>query len=80
MLGPIKQCFFTWLLFLLTLRSVNSLSCISMNNQEYKVRPQIANVNGDVPCFFLLLLKQVNAVVAVTIPIIDAQNCVFLIL
>ena len=29
-----------------------SLSCISMNNQECKTRPQVVNVNGDEPVFF----------------------------
>ena len=52
MLGFIKKCFFTGLAFLSTLISVNLLSCISMNNQECKVRPQIVNVNGDDPLFF----------------------------
>ena len=51
-----------------------------MNNQECKVRPQIVNVNGDDPVFFLLVLKQVNAVVVVTISMIHMQNCVFLML
>ena len=45
----IKQCFFTGLAFL---TSVNSLRCISMNNQECKIRPQIVNVNGDDTVFF----------------------------
>ena len=59
MYGFIKRCFFTGLVFLSTLTTVNllsvaplngvSLSCISMNNQECKVRPQIVNVNGDDP-------------------------------
>ena len=80
MLRLIKQCFFTGLIFLSTLASINSLSCISMNNQECKVRPQIVNVNGNDPVFFLLVLKQVNAVVVATISIIHAQNCVFLML
>ena len=56
------------------------LRCISMNNQECKVRPQIVNVNGNDPVFFLLVLKQVNAVVVATISIIHVQNCVFLML
>ena len=34
------------------LTSVNSLSCISINNQECKTRPQVINVNGDEPVFF----------------------------
>ena len=80
MLGFIKKCFFTGLAFLSTFTGVNSLSCISMNNQECKVRPQIVNVNGDDPVFFLLVLKQVNAVVVVTISMIHMQKCVFLML
>ena len=51
-----------------------------MNNQECKVRPQIVNVNGDDPVFFLLVLKQVNAVVVATISIMHTQNCVLLML
>ena len=49
MLGFIKKSFFTGVAFLSTLTSVNLLSCISMNNQECKVRSQIVNVNGDDP-------------------------------
>ena len=52
MLGFIKKCFFTGLAFLSTLTGVSLLSCISMINQECKVRPQIVNVNGDDPVFF----------------------------
>ena len=37
--------------------SKNSLSCISMDNQESKVRPQIVNVNGDDPVFFPYSVK-----------------------
>ena len=47
MLGFIKMCFFTGLVFLSTLTGINSLSCNSMNNQECKVRLQIVNVNRD---------------------------------
>ena len=66
MFALIKKCFFTGLAFLSTLTSVNMLSCISMNNQECKIRPQIVNVNVDDPCFLLLVLKQINAVVVAT--------------
>ena len=51
-----------------------------MNNQERKVRPNIFNVNWDDPCFLVLVLKQVNALVVGAISIIHAQNCVFLML
>ena len=57
MLGFIKKCFFTGLAFLSTLTSINLLSCISMNNQECKVRPQIINLNGDKPAFFPFSIK-----------------------
>ena len=36
---------------------INSLSCISMNNQECKTRPQVINVNGDEPVFFPFSIK-----------------------
>ena len=38
-----------------------------MDNQECKVRQQIVNVNSGMPVFFLLVLKQANALVVVTI-------------
>ena len=57
MLGFIKMCFFTRLVFLSTLTSINLLSCISMNNQECKVRPQIVNVNSKEPVFFPFSIK-----------------------
>ena len=53
----IKKCFFTGLAFLSTLTSVNMLSCISMTNQECKVRPQIVNVNRDEPVLYPFSIK-----------------------
>ena len=40
------------MLFVCYLSSVNPLECVSMNNQECKVRPEIVNVNSDEPVFF----------------------------
>ena len=67
MLGFIKKCFFTGLALLSTLTTIHSLSpaplnaiplsCISINNQECKVRPQIVNINGDDPVFFPYSIK-----------------------
>ena len=57
MLRFIKKCFFTGLAFLSILTDINSLSCISMNNQECRVRPQIVHVNGDEPIFFPFSIK-----------------------
>ena len=39
------------------LSSVNPLECISMNNQECKVRPEILNVNSDEPVFYPFSIK-----------------------
>ena len=49
--------FFTGLAFVSTLTSLNALSCISINNQEYKVRPQIVNVNSIELVFFPFSIK-----------------------
>ena len=76
----IKKWFFTGLVFLSTLTSVNLFSCISMNNQECKVRPQIVNVNGDDPVFFPYNIKTSKCGSIATISIIHAQSCVFLML
>ena len=49
MFGFVKKVLFT---ILSNFTNVNSLSCISMNNQECKTRPQVVNVSGDEPAFF----------------------------
>ena len=48
----VKKVFFIGLTILSDFKNANSLSCISMNNQECKTRPQVVNVNGDEPEFF----------------------------
>ena len=48
----VKKVFFIGSTILLRFTNANSLSCISMNNQECKTRPQVVNVNGDEPVFF----------------------------
>ena len=55
--GFVKKVFFVGLTILSSFTSVNSLSCISMNNQECKTRPQVVNVNGDEPVFFPFSIK-----------------------
>ena len=57
MFGFIKKCFFRGLVFLSTLTSLNTLSCISMNNQKCKLRPEIVNVNSDDPVFYSFSVK-----------------------
>ena len=50
--GFVKKVFLVGLTILSSLTSANSLSCISVNNQECKTRPQVINVNRDEPVFF----------------------------
>ena len=76
----VKKVIFTGLTVSSSFTSVNSLSCISMNNQECKTRQQVVNVNGDEPMFFHLVLKQVNVVVVVIISIISMQTFLYLML
>ena len=57
MFGFIKKCFFVGLTILSSFTSVNSLSGISINNQECKKRLQVVNVNGDEPVFFPFSIK-----------------------
>ena len=59
--------------------SVTPFKCVSMTNQVYKVRPEIMLIVMGL-YFILLVLKQVNAVVVVTISMIYIQKCVLLML
>ena len=77
MLKFIKKIFISTMMYFGSLSNVNPLKCISMNNQECKVRPEIVNVNSNEPYFILLVSKQVNVVVVVTISMIHMQNYVF---
>ena len=47
--GFVKKVLFVRLPMLSSFGSINWLSCISMSNQECKVRPKVVNVNGDEP-------------------------------
>ena len=53
----IKQIFFSTLMYFGSLSSVNPLECISMKNQECKVRPEIVNVNSNDPIFYPFSIK-----------------------
>ena len=53
----IKQIFFSVLLYFGSLSSVNPLECISMKNQECKVRPEIVNINSNNPIFYPFSVK-----------------------
>ena len=52
MFGFVKKVFVVGLTVLSSFPMANSLSCISINNQECKNWPPVVNVNGDDPAFF----------------------------
>ena len=53
MFGFIKKCFFTAVTFFsYNVLSVNSLECVSMNNQECKIRSQKVIVNTNEPMLY----------------------------
>ena len=47
----VKQIFVSTLMFFGSLSSVNSLECVSMKNQECKVKPEIVDVSSNNPIF-----------------------------
>ena len=53
--------FFTAMTFFsFNVLSVNSLECVSMNNQECKARPRIIDVNSNEPMFYPYSIKVMN--------------------
>ena len=79
MFGLIKKMLLI-VLSCVNLLSTTLLSSVLMNSQECKVGPEIINVNSNEPVFYPFSLKQVNAVVVVTISMIHIQRFVFLML
>ena len=53
----VKKAFFIGLKVLSSFTSVNSLGCISMNNEPCKARPEIINVNNNNPIFYPFSIK-----------------------
>ena len=48
MFGYIRAIVFTAITFF----SCNALKCASVNNQEFRIRPQIINSNSNEPSFY----------------------------
>ena len=58
MYGFIKKVFFTTMTcFSFNVLNVNSLECISMKNQECKIRPEVINVHTNNPVFYPFSVK-----------------------
>ena len=73
MFGFIKKVFVVAMtIFGWNVLNTNPLKCISMNNQNCRVRPQIVDFNSDEPVFFPFTIK--------TISMIYMQKCAFVML
>ena len=57
MFNFIKQIFVLTMMFFGSLLSVKPLECVSMSNQECKVRPEIVNVNSNQAFFYTFSIK-----------------------
>ena len=53
----VKQIFISTMMSFSSLSCVNSLECVSMKNQEFKVRPKIVDVNSNNPIFYPFSIK-----------------------
>ena len=76
----IKQIFISIEMFFGSLLNVNSLECISMKNQECKVRPEINDVSSNNHIFYPFSVKINKCSVIVIILMIHMQKYVFQIL
>ena len=55
----VKQIFVSTMMFFgCNLSRINPLECVSMNNQKFKLTPEIVNVNSYEPLFYLLSIKK----------------------
>ena len=53
----VKKILISTIMFFSSLSSVNPLECILMKNQEYKVRPEIIDINSNDPIFYPFTIK-----------------------
>ena len=58
MFGFVKPIFVSAMMFFgCNVSNVNSLKCVSMNNQECKIRAEIININSSEPLFYPYSIK-----------------------
>ena len=73
----LKKKAFPMITTFFNLSYVNSLECISMNNQECKARPKTINVNKDEPVFYPYSIKVNKCSGSCSNIMIHMLNCVF---
>ena len=54
----VKQIAISAMMIFNSLLSVSSLKCVSMKNQECKVRPETVNINSNNPMFYPFSIKE----------------------
>ena len=75
----VKKVFFLGLTVLSSIITC-ALNCISINNQECKVRPKVVGVSSNNPIFYPFSVKINKCMVIVIVLMIHMQGLVFLIL
>ena len=81
MFGFVKRIFVLAMkFFVCNLSSINLLECVSMNNQECKVRPEIINDISNEPVFHPFSIKTSKCSGSCNNINDSMQNCVFLML
>ena len=53
----VKQILISTMMFFGSLSNANSLECISIKNEECKVRPEIVNINSNDPILYPFSIK-----------------------
>ena len=53
----VKQIFISTIIFFDSILNVNPLECVSMKNQECKVRPEFVDVSSNNPIFYPFSIK-----------------------
>ena len=76
MFGFLKKFFITTMKYF----GCTALKCVSVNNQECKIRTKITNINNNFSTFYPYSIEVNNVVAAAIILTIHMQNYVFLVL
>ena len=81
MFGFVKRIFASAMIFFgCGLSSLNLLECVSMNNQECKVRPEFVNINSNDAKFYPFSIKTSKCSSSRNNTNVRMQNCVLLML
>ena len=72
----IKKCFFKVMMFFsCNVMNVIPLKCVSINNQEFRVRSEIININSNEPSFYPCSIKVNKCSGSLIMLMIHMQRC-----